>query len=177
MCIINCVLECELDSHCSSDWVLWMGRFAREWILSGRTLHVCKHTNMDINSHKDLSPAGDPLSCRVQPESSSSGSLRKTQAGVLKQAGNKLCRTVGPHEQGWRPLPYSKQSQHREVMLKNVICQLKLQSVTFGALAVNKQNCVRLAEGHCSRISFSLLCLWQITQVPATLQWFLQEPV
>ncbi len=62
-------------------------------------------------------------------------------------------------------------------MLKNVICQLKLQSVSFGGLEVIKQSFVRLAEGHCSRSSFSLLCLWQITQVPATLQWFLQEPV
>ncbi len=34
---------------------------------------------------------------------------------------------------------------------------LKLQSVTFSALAVNKQNCVRLAEEHCSRSYFSLL--------------------
>ncbi len=31
-----------------------------------------------------------------------------------------------------------------------------MQSVTFGALAVNKQNCVRLAEKHCSRSYFSL---------------------
>ncbi len=27
---------------------------------------------------------------------------------------------------------------------------LKLQSVTFGAIAVNKQNCMRLVEEHCS---------------------------
>ncbi len=33
---------------------------------------------------------------------------------------------------------------------------LKMQSVTFGALAVNKQNCVRLAEEYCSRSYFSL---------------------
>ncbi len=33
---------------------------------------------------------------------------------------------------------------------------LKLQSVTFGALAVNKQNCVRLVEKHGSRSYFSL---------------------
>ncbi len=33
---------------------------------------------------------------------------------------------------------------------------LKLQSVTFGALAVNKQNCVHLTEEHCSRSYFSL---------------------
>uniref|UniRef100_A0A671SLZ8 Required for meiotic nuclear division protein 1 homolog n=1 Tax=Sinocyclocheilus anshuiensis TaxID=1608454 RepID=A0A671SLZ8_9TELE len=33
---------------------------------------------------------------------------------------------------------------------------LKLQSVTFGTLAVNKQNCMRLAEEHCSRSYFSL---------------------
>ncbi len=33
---------------------------------------------------------------------------------------------------------------------------LKQQFVTFGALAVNKQNCVRLAEEHCSRSYFSL---------------------
>ncbi len=38
----------------------------------------------------------------------------------------------------------------------NVILNLKLQSVTFGALVVNKQNCVRLAEEHCSRNYFSL---------------------
>ncbi len=39
---------------------------------------------------------------------------------------------------------------------------LKLQSVTFGALAVNKLNCMRLAEEHCLPLC---LCLWQITQV------------
>ncbi len=33
---------------------------------------------------------------------------------------------------------------------------LKLQSVTFGAIAVNKQNCVHLAEEHCSRSYFFL---------------------
>jgi len=33
---------------------------------------------------------------------------------------------------------------------------LKLQHLTFGALVVNKQNCMRLAEEHCSRSTFSL---------------------
>ncbi len=33
---------------------------------------------------------------------------------------------------------------------------LKLQSVIYGALAVNEQNCMRLAEEHCSRSYFSL---------------------
>ncbi|XP_059379795.1 26S proteasome non-ATPase regulatory subunit 9-like isoform X2 [Carassius carassius] len=33
---------------------------------------------------------------------------------------------------------------------------LTLQSVTFDALVVNKQNCLRLAEEHCSRSYFSL---------------------
>ncbi len=32
---------------------------------------------------------------------------------------------------------------------------LKLQSLTFGALAVNKQNCTHLVEEHCSRSYFS----------------------
>ncbi len=31
---------------------------------------------------------------------------------------------------------------------------LKLQSVTFGALAVNKLNCMRLAEEHCTSSLF-----------------------
>ncbi len=35
-------------------------------------------------------------------------------------------------------------------------CHSKLQSVTFGALAVNKQNCMLLEEEHCSRSYFSL---------------------
>lgn len=33
---------------------------------------------------------------------------------------------------------------------------LKLQSVTFGDLAVNKQNCICLVEEHCSWRYFSL---------------------
>jgi len=33
---------------------------------------------------------------------------------------------------------------------------LTLQSVTFGTLAVNKQNCMRLAKERCSRSYFSL---------------------
>jgi len=33
---------------------------------------------------------------------------------------------------------------------------LKLQFETFGALAVNKQNCTNLVEEHCSRSYFSL---------------------
>ncbi len=41
------------------------------------------------------------------------------------------------------------------VCLYCFIC-LKLQSVSFGTLAFNTQNCVHLAEEHCSRSYFSL---------------------
>ncbi len=53
---------------------------------------------------------------------------------------------------------YMKQDQNHppHYIVFTRIGYLKLQSITFGALAVNKNNCMHLAEEHCSRNYVSL---------------------
>ncbi len=54
---------------------------------------------------------------------------------------------------------------------------LKLQSVTFGALVVHKQNYVHLVEEHCSRSYFSLFMSDESRRYWASPQRYQPEPV